>query len=466
MQENVTFSLGTIALIDKADCSLSGYFKTLLDGLGGKAQDFIPSVKLLIANRLGHCHSIHRLDDLPEDYFKWLGFSRTRSDRTLNRTLERLGRSYQFVVSKHQHIIKEHGLVSPEQFPDFSSSYFEGKGSPLGELGYSRDNEPGKFQLTFGICTGMNDIPTALTIQKGNVQDKKHFRIMLKTAKYVLDENSVLIFDCGGNTKQNKRLVRSNKFHYITLKQKKVGPYKQFIKFYDFYDSDRVSFVLNEKRYSCVKVKLYHEYNYVFFSEDLYKVKKKTKEKRFVKAIEKNKSKLKKTLAGKVVDEYLCEDGYISTKGSLQKVFGEIPNPYVNGLEGFFVLQSSIDEDSEKILSLYKDRDKAEKLIRNMKEGTELHPIRHWNEWAVRGYLVIIFLTNFLINLTLLKADSQAMVRNAKLLKKYLMDLTVTLVYPPARFKFHVISNISEEIRSILGSYIDKYEDKSLALRW
>lgn len=101
MQENVTFSLGTIALIDKADCSLSGYFKTLLDGLGGKAQDFIPSVKLLIANRLGHCHSIHRLDDLPEDYFKWLGFSRTRSDRTLNRTLERLGRSYQFVISKH-----------------------------------------------------------------------------------------------------------------------------------------------------------------------------------------------------------------------------------------------------------------------------------------------------------------------------------------------------------------------------
>ena len=49
----------------------------------------------------------------------------------------------------------------------------------------------------------------------------------------------------------------------------------------------------------------------------------------------------------------------------------------MNGLEGFFVLQSSIDNDPEKILVLYKDRDKAEKLIRNMKEGTELHPIRH-----------------------------------------------------------------------------------------
>ena len=84
----------------------------------------------------------------------------------------------------------------------------------------------------------------------------------------------------------------------------------------------------------------------------------------------------------------------------------------------------------------------------------------------VRGYLVVIFLTNFLINLTLLKSEGQALVKNVKLLKKYLMKLTVTIVYPPNGFKFHVISNISEEIRSIMGDYIDKYRDKSLGLRW
>jgi len=123
------------------------------------------------------------------------------------------------------------------------------------------------LQITFGICTGMNDIPTALTIRKGNVQDKKHFRFMLKTAKHVLDENSVLIFDCGGNTKQNKGLVRSNKFHYLTLKPKRGGPYKHLIRLYN--TSERTSVILNGKRYSCVKVKMETEYNYVFFSEDL-----------------------------------------------------------------------------------------------------------------------------------------------------------------------------------------------------
>jgi len=201
------------------------------------------------------------------------------------------------------------------------------------------------------------------------------------------------------------------------------------------------------------------------FSPTPFSTNMKSKEKRFLKEIEKNKQKLKKTLSGKIVDEYLCKDGYIQTKGSLQAVIGDIPNPYVNGLEGFFVLQSSIDEDPEKILSLYKNRDKAEKLIRNMKEGTELRPVRHWSKWSVIGYLVIIFLTNFLINLTLLRSKGQALVKNVKSLKKYLMRLTVTIVNPPNGFRFHVISNISDEIRSILGNYMEKYRDKSLSIR-
>ena len=74
MKENVTFSLGNIALIDKADEELNGYFQRICSDVIGKAQDFIPGVKLLIANRLGDCHSISRLSDLPDEYFKWLGF--------------------------------------------------------------------------------------------------------------------------------------------------------------------------------------------------------------------------------------------------------------------------------------------------------------------------------------------------------------------------------------------------------
>ena len=71
----------------------------------------------------------------------------------------------------------------------------------------------------------------------------------------------------------------------------------------------------------------------------------------------------------------------------------EIKNPFITGLEGYFILESSVDDEPEKILRLYKEKDKAEKLIRNMKEGTELRPIRHWSTNAIIGYLFIVFLT-------------------------------------------------------------------------
>ena len=143
----------------------------------------------------------------------------------------------------------------------------------------------------------------------------------------------------------------------------------------------------------------------------------------------------------------------------------EIKNPFITGLEGYFILESSVDDDPGKILRLYKDKDKAEKLIRNMKEGTELRPIRHWTTNALMGYLFIIFLTNCLINLTHFLAKLPV-VKNLKLLKKFLNHLTLTIVYPKNRFRFQVLSNVSLEILEILGDFVYKYEDKSLDLRW
>jgi hypothetical protein len=202
MKQNVTFSIGNLVLLNKADAQLGGYFDRVFGNIGGKAKDFIPCVKLLMYNRLGNCLPISRLSAYPPELFERLGFKNHLSDRTFNRTPERIGKASPFILFEHQRILKEYNLISKEQFPDFSSSFFEGNSSPLGELGYSRDGKPGKKQFTFGICTGMNNIPSALTIQKGNLQDKKHFRIMLRTAKAVLDEDSVLIFDCGANTKK------------------------------------------------------------------------------------------------------------------------------------------------------------------------------------------------------------------------------------------------------------------------
>ena len=463
MRNNVNFAIGNIALMDKIEHKYK-FFGQLFSDIANKAKNLKEDAKLFVYNRLGKCVSINQiLSVYPTEAYEHLGFKDAPKERTLYRDLERIGLYHKFIVSRYQQLIKKNNLVSKEQFPDFSSSYFEGKKSAFGKLGYSRDHEPGKEQLTFGISTGSNNIPTALTIQKGNVQDKKHFKFMLRTVKKVLDKEDVLIFDCGGNTKENKNKIRELKFHYLTLKAKKKKTYKKYIQLFKGGKKQKIS--LNGNDYECVKIREEDEIKYIFFSKKLYKDQVKKRKKKFKKELEKNESKLSKTKKGKALSTHISREGYIMTKGSLQKTLDEIKNPFITGLEGYFILESSLDDKPKKILILYKDRDKSEKLIRDMKEGTELRPIRHWSKWAIIGYLVIIFLTNCLINLTLYLAKNPV-VKNVKLLKKYLNNLTLTVVYPKNRFRFSVLANESKEIRSVLGNWLDKYKDKSLDLRW
>ncbi len=462
-KNNVTFSIGNVALLDKVNEKFR-LFDRVFDNLGTKAKNIKNSAKLLSYNRLGDCVSINQLAYVyPEELFKRLGYKKMPADRSLYRDLERIGMRVPFLQERYQKVIKENNLSSEKQFLDFSSSYFEGHKSKLGELGYSRDHEPGKEQLTFGISTGINNIPTALTIQKGNVQDKKHMKFMLKMVKNLLKKDSLLIFDCGGNTEKAKEKIRKMKYHYLTLKPKKKKTYKKYIEI--FKTSKQESFAVNGIEYKSVKVKEDNEIQYLFYSNDLYKDQTKKRGRKFERELEKNDSKLMKIKKNKVLGTYITKEGYILAKGSIQKSLDKIKNPFITGLEGYFILESSVDEKPEKILRLYKDKDKAEKLIRNMKEGTELRPIRHWSTTAIMGYLFIVFLTNCLINLTHFLAKLPA-VKNLKLLKKFLNNLTLTVVYPKNKFRFQVLANVSPEIKGILGDFIYKYEDKSLDLRW
>ncbi|MFQ6617941.1 MAG: hypothetical protein ACE5QV_04550 [Fidelibacterota bacterium] len=104
--------------------------------------------------------------------------------------------------------------------------------------------------------------------------------------------------------------------------------------------------------------------------------------------------------------KYPSDKGWVELFPSLQATINRLDNPYVNGIEGFFILESSVDADPDKILSLYKGRDKAEKFVRSLKEGNELRPLRHFSKWVVIGAVFICFLATALINLTSLSPYS------------------------------------------------------------
>jgi transposase len=455
MPENVTFPIGNVALIDKID-SETGFFKTIFEPVMGKARTFIPSLKLLMNNKLGQSVSINRiLDFTPVEFQEILGFKDNISERTLYRTLDRIGERHQFILELYQKWIQEQNLVDPTQFVDFSSTYFEGTKCQLGKLGYSRDHQPGKLQITFGISVGLNNIPTMLTIQKGNVQDKTHMKSIIRLCSKILPNDSLLVFDNGGNTKANKKEIRDKEFHYLTRKAKKKGPYLKAIKI--FQNGPQVKFTSNDEEYQCVKISGEDdEYQYIFFSKCRESEQMATKIKKFKKALENGSKLLKKVKKGKDLGQHIAPEGYIIVRGELQKTIDGTPNPYITGIEGFFILESSVNEEPEKILETYKNRDKAEKLIRDLKEGAEMHPIRHWSDNAVIGFVLIVFLTKVLASLTEFLCKNPV-VKNLKVLKKYLMHLTLTIVYPEFGFGIRIISNYLPELKPFFGNFIKKY---------
>ncbi|PIV68139.1 MAG: hypothetical protein COS08_07180 [Euryarchaeota archaeon CG01_land_8_20_14_3_00_38_12] len=463
MNTNKAFSLGGIVMIDKVEKSFD-VFSEVFKGIEGNVKDFIPRIKLLVYNKLTHSVSIHQiLNTYPAESMEKLGMKKTPVERGLYRTLEKIGKNFPIVLDKYQHLIKKHRLVDKKQVIDFSSSYLEGNKAELGMHGYSRDRRPDKPQINFGIATGINSIPTALTIQKGNTQDKKHMREILKLVPRVIPKNSLLIFDAGANTKPNKEKIRKMEHHYLTLKPKKVKTYKRHIKYFEgkILAKEGKYFEMNARHYYCVKRREDDEVNYIFFCPELYEDQIKVKEKKFKRQKEKGNKMLRKRKTEKIPSD----KGWVEMVPCLQKTLFMMDNPYINGTEGFFILESSVDEDPMKILRLYKEKDKAEKFIRALKEGLELRPIRHWNKWSIIGLFFVCFLANFLINLTQLLSKNP-LVKNVKLLKKYLINLTLTIVYPKNRFRFTILSNVSPPILSIFGGFVWKYRDKSLDLRW
>ena len=463
--ENVTLPLGSISVIDKVEKDI-GLISGIFGNSGGRSKNFVGIAKLFLANRIEDTVSVHQLlpTSAPEK-FGLLGIDGELGERSLYRDMQKIGRLFPILLEKYQEIIVKNGLVDANQISDFSSSYFEGKKAEIGQHGYSRDHRPDKKQVTWGISTGINGVPTALTIQKGNVQDKTHMHEMLRVCIKILEKDSLLMFDCGANTPTVKDTIRDNNLNYLTLKPKKVGTYKKHIK-----DFERLCqrIKIDEKEYLAVKRKSDRrddEFFYMFFSKELCEDQLRKKESKFRKRMEKGDTLIKKAKKHKAIQLFPSKEGWIGIYPEIQHILVDIENPYITGVEGFFILESSLDVEPEKILGLYKQRDVAEKLIRCMKEGGELRPIRHWNKYAIMGAIFICFLASAIINLTE-KLCKNPDVKNFKLLKKYLGNLTLTVIYPENRFKIRVVSNLSPPIKAILGDFPLKYGDKNLNLRW
>jgi transposase len=72
-----------------------------------------------------------------------------------------------------QELAKRHLCDGGLVLYDLTSTYFEGRHCPLGQLGHSRDDKPGKLQIVFGLLTNATGCPIAVEVFAGNTADPK-----------------------------------------------------------------------------------------------------------------------------------------------------------------------------------------------------------------------------------------------------------------------------------------------------
>ena len=142
--KNTSLPLGSIVLINKVEKGFD-VFSEIFSGIGGKARDFTGCVKLHVYNKLTHSVSTHQiLETYHEEIAPYLGMEELPAERSLYRTLERIGKCFPVLLDRYQNLISNSGFIDSDQIIDFSSTYFEGKNADMGKLGYSLSDLPGR----------------------------------------------------------------------------------------------------------------------------------------------------------------------------------------------------------------------------------------------------------------------------------------------------------------------------------
>jgi hypothetical protein len=141
----------------------------------------------------------------------------------------------------------------------------------------------------------------------------------------VIPQSSLLIFDTGANSIDNKTRIKNLDYNYLTLKAKKVGTYKKYIQYFmeNLKNGNTKHFEMNERHYSCVKKKQGDETLYIFFSSFM-KTQIKNKEKKF----ERQKKKGNTLLEKKKVQKIPSDLGWVEHIPHLQKTISAIEYVY------------------------------------------------------------------------------------------------------------------------------------------
>lgn len=444
--KNISFPIGTALAVRRYSDKLD--FRGIFSRFKKRGADLTNLVEALLTYRLTENQSISKGSDwinrpVVLNQFSLAAFE----ERTLFRVLEVLGGNYEEII----HLVQDQ-LFSQYNFPhtdvnlDWTSFVLWGNKAELGEYGYSRNHRPDKKQITVGISeiSPPVKVPIGLTIRAGNINDQTHFRQTFLQVSGHLREGSRVIFDKGGQSKNNLDLVLAHKMKYLSAKKLNTS------------DDKRIKGYVKRKE-NLIEDGIYGEiieypsrYDYFFFSEQLKKDQIEAKLRMAERKLAEAKEIHSACCRGRPLPKrFMINNPLVDIKYTFQTKLKDlteqqarklVQDASINGREGFFCLISSEKLTRQEALKIYRMKDSVEKIFQSLKNDIDIKPLRVWTTKSICGAILIGFLAQLIISL--MRYDYEELRQVApKFIKISLMNLTVTVEYRRNRWENEIFSN-------------------------
>jgi transposase len=455
--DNITFPVGTAVAVQQC------FSKLHLSDVFGKhkkrGRSLASLVEALVTYRLTENQSISCASD-------WINRPQVLKEfdlacfdeKTLFRALTIIGENKEHVISDIQdEIFKRYDFEHTNINMDWTSFVLYGDKCHIGKYGYSRDHRPDKKQITVGLVELASPInmPIGMTIMPGNTNDQSHFRKTFNQSNHLLKENSLVVYDRGGNSKDNNDLILKSKMKFLTAKKLNLSDDKRIKTF----RKSIAECIDPERGIYGIKYKFPSRIDYFFFSEKL-------KEEQLLSSIRKAVRKFEEA---KLLQDCLDAGRKLPAKFRIHNELVEMQYTYqtklkelgsealayvkkhtITGREGFFCLVSSEDLTLQEALEIYRKKDSIEKLINSLKNEIEIRPLRVWTDESIYGALLIGFIAQLVMSI--IKFDYASLKNvSTKFIKISLMNLTVTLEIMKNRVMRRVYANF-DAINSLILS--------------
>lgn len=354
---------------------------------------------------------------------------------------------------------------------DITSSYFEGSTCIIARHGYSREHRPDLVQIEIALLVAEDGCPYYWQVLEGNIHDMQTVKSLVDSIKSKFGiRDCTLVFDRGMASEENLQYIRENGYSFVSgLDAAEIRKLKAFDEVmpeavgdndYDMIMAMRGFVAVDEDHLLYGREINSDGWKYIFsFDVSRFLADRKTREKTLkqvsdwldkknTELVDAKRSRDKEKLFSEVAR--MLKNHHVSRM--VKFALEEIKVPKKQGMTGkelttyhircdvdvlsmaevarmdgltCFVAQNTSELDKEKVISMYRDKNKVEEAFRELKSCIDLRPMRLTREERVRAHVSACVLAYLIIN----DLDNRLMKTKLKITSgKYLEKLSGCMI--------------------------------------